>query len=285
MFGELPRGKSRRKQSRPVEIGSPLWTADKAALIEEYIHRFLLVTKHGVYLDLFAGPQNDEEDWSIRRVLGRRTEGGPEIRHYAVCDLEPEKAEQLRELGRTHPGPAFNVYEGDANQLVQTMLEEAPIGSNTACFCLIDQRTLECAWSTVEAIARHKQNGGFKIEVFYFLAEAWLDRTWKSVKDPDKLLKWWGRPDYKAFLERPAFERAQALCARFRDDLGYLYSEPFAIHKKGKDSRIMYYMIHASDHPDAIRLMSDAYQKVPSNREINEVQLSLDEMGDGPPWR
>ena len=76
LFEDLsPDKPSPRKQKPPVEVSTPLWTADKAALIDEYIHHFLLVTKHGVYLDLFAGPQRagDTESWSVRRVLERRT--------------------------------------------------------------------------------------------------------------------------------------------------------------------------------------------------------------------
>ena len=142
-----------------------LWTAEKAALIDEYIHLFLLITKHGVYLDLFAGPQrvDDTESWSVRRVLERRTEVNPAIRHYAVCDKDPAQAKRLHDLGSHHP--SFRVYAVDVNEEIRTILKEAPIGSNTACFCLMDQRTFECHWTTVEAVAQHKA-GGRKIELF-----------------------------------------------------------------------------------------------------------------------
>ena len=57
-----------------VESGAPLWTAEKASLIDEHIHCLLLVTRHGVCLDLFADPQRvgDTDRWSVRRVLERR---------------------------------------------------------------------------------------------------------------------------------------------------------------------------------------------------------------------
>ena len=76
MFGD---GSSKKlTKLKLAEGGAPLWTAEKASLIDEYIHRFLLVTKHGVYLDLFAGPQRagDLESWSVRRVLVRRSVAG-----------------------------------------------------------------------------------------------------------------------------------------------------------------------------------------------------------------
>ena len=71
------------------------------------------------------------------------------------------------------------------------MLNDALITPKTACFCLIDQRTFECHWTTVEAIARHKRQG-YKIELFYFLAQKWLDRAWASTRDAKKLAAWWG---------------------------------------------------------------------------------------------
>ena len=220
-----------------------------------------MITKHGVYLDLFAGPQrtNDTENWSVRRVLERRTEGNPAIGYYAVCDSASDQVQRLRDLGQDHD--SFRVYAGDVNKRVHKMLKDAPITPKTACFCLIDQRTFECHWATVEAVARYKRDG-YKIEVFYFLAQGWIDRAWASTKQEGRLAAWWGNDDYERFRALASIDRAQALCKRFRDEFGYAYSDPFTIHEKGEGSRTMYYMIHASDHPEACRLMSRAYRRV-----------------------
>ncbi len=152
------------------------------------------------------------------------------------------------------------------------MLKEAPISQKTACFCLIDQRTFECRWSTVEAIARFKREG-YKIELFYFLAQGWIDRAWASTKQEGRLAGWWGNDDYERFRALSSIDRAQALCSRFRDEFGYAYSDPFAIHEKGEGSRTMYYMIHASDHPEACSLMSRAYRRVQPPQYGTDVPL------------
>ena len=258
---------------RLEKSGPALWTAEKSALIDEYIHLFLVVTKHGVYVDLFAGPQRveDTESWSVRRVLERRTEGNPSIRHFAVCDKDPGQAQRLRELGSHHP--SFRVYAGDVNEEIHTILEEAAIGTNTACFCLIDQRTFECHWATVEAVARHKSEGR-KIELFYFLAQGWLDRA-QSRASQEKLRAWWGTGNYGQFLGLRSYERANAICRRFCDELAYAHAMPFAIQERGANSRIMYYMIHASDHRRAAELMSQAYRTVRERRRTGGVQLLL----------
>ena len=98
------------------------------------------------------------------------------------------------------------------NRLVNVMLEDAPITPKTACFCPIDQRTFECQWATVEAVARHKAEGR-KVEVFYFLAQRWFDRAWDSTKDKSKLAAWWGREDYESFRPLSSFARARRPCA------------------------------------------------------------------------
>ena len=48
-----------------------MWTAHKARFIERYLYYFVLVTKHGTYIDGFAGPQqpDDAEMWTAKRVL------------------------------------------------------------------------------------------------------------------------------------------------------------------------------------------------------------------------
>ena len=259
-----------RKPKPPEKIRTPLWTVHKASLIDEYIHLFLVVTKHGVYLDLFAGPQraNDRENWSVRRVLERRTKGNPAIGHYAVCDRDPEKARMLRDIGRQHN--SFRVYEGDANERIHEML--ASIDPKKACFCLIDQRTFECHWSTVQAVARHKREG-YKIEVFYFLAQGWIDRAWARTQEKKRLAAWWGNDGYEEFHKLSSIDRAQALCGRFRNELGYAYAVPFPIRKDGHESRTMYYMIHASDHPAACKLMSIAYNEVQPRDKYTDVLL------------
>lgn len=43
-----------------------IWTSHKAKLIERYLYYFVLITKHGSYIDGFAGPQYQDrpEMWS-----------------------------------------------------------------------------------------------------------------------------------------------------------------------------------------------------------------------------
>ena len=179
---------------------------------------------------------------------------------------------RLRALGGCHD--SFHVYAGDVNERIHAMLREAPIGPKTACFCLIDQRTFECHWATVEAVARYKREG-FKIELFYFLAQGWLDRA-QSTSGPERLRAWWGNSDYRQFLERRSHDRANTLCRRFIHELGYEYSIPFAIHEKGEglpDDVLHDPCLGPSSRGEA--LMSEAYGAVGSSRPTGGVQLDF----------
>jgi len=211
-----------------------------------------------------AGQEIFNDDWSIKRVIERRS-GGPNFKHFAACDLNASQIAHLERLRQIHSTQPFNfkIYRGDANEKIDQMLHDAPLGEKVMpCFCLIDQRTMECDWETVRTIATFVSQG-YKIEIFYFLAERWLDRTWRSIQDKEKLRRWWGRDDYEPFLERQSVDRAFALRDRFRSELGYKYAEPWSIHQHGGTGTTMFYMIHASDHPRARLLMSQAYHATP----------------------
>ena len=120
------------------------------------------------------------------------------------------------------------------NEKIPAMLKEAPIGSNTACFCLIDQRTFECYWATVEAVARHKAEGR-KMELFYFLAQGWLDRR-SEQGEPSETARVVGKCRLQR-VSRRSYDRAHALCRRFRDDLNYEHATACAIQESRRNAR------------------------------------------------
>jgi hypothetical protein len=49
---ELPEGPKRKRHF--ARLPYPIWTENKARLIERYLFYFVLVTKHGTYIDAFA---------------------------------------------------------------------------------------------------------------------------------------------------------------------------------------------------------------------------------------
>lgn len=256
----------------------PLWTENKARLIQEYIKLFTYVTKHGAYIDGFAAPQRRERSdlCSAKLVL----EAEPQrVRELWLCDIDPKGIALLREIKAVHQskGRRIHVVEGDFNATISTILASGRITERTATFALLDQRTFECAWSTVEAIARHKK--GTKIEMFYFLATGWIDRSIAAVRREDtaaRVERWWGRSDWRTLRGLQGVERANLLVQRFKAELGYAFAYPYAIHDARQGGRTMYHMVHATDHPEASPLMLRAYRKVSGRNDWDRPTTQLD---------
>ena len=244
----------------PHEPALRLWSRSKARLIAEYLRLFVLVTKHGTYIDGFAGPQVDEDCWSARRVLETEPDW---LRHFHLCDISATAVKQLEALRAAHPGRDIHVYQADFNAKVDEILDVALAGKKEAAFCLLDQRTFQCRWATVEKLARFKQPSAYKIELFYFLANGWLDRAMAATTTPgglEAIADWWGGDSWRPLRGAHHTVRARMLSDRFRNELGYRFAVPWQIYERGQGTPVMYYMIHATDHPVAPGLMARAYR-------------------------
>lgn len=246
----------------------PVWSDQKAKLIEKYLAFFVYITKHGTYIDGFAGPQSPEhpETWSAKRVLESRPRF---LRNFFLCELDAEKAKQLQALCDSQPPREKNeskrscvVLPGDFNTRVDEILASGTITEKEAAFALLDQRTFECDWRTVEKLAQHKKAGN-KIELFYFLAAKWLHRSLSGFKgDAARATAWWGSEQWRELVGM----KQQAICDRMAcriRALNYAHVFSFPIWEKetGAGGATMYYMIHASDHDEAPGLMFRAYSQ------------------------
>jgi hypothetical protein len=123
---------------------------------------------------------------------------------------------------------------------------------------------------------RGLKTSGHKIEIFYFLANGWLERAFAAQKDLDVRARWWGRDDWTELQKMSREERRDALVIRFKKDLGYQSVKAWPIFERENGGAVMYYMIHATDHPEAPILMSRAYRKTVTPLEpIEQLNLEL----------
>lgn len=236
----------------------PVWTHNKARLIMRYLQYFVYITKHGTYIDGFAGPQREsaaEDSWAAKLVL----ESEPRrMRHFHLCDVARKQVGHLRALRASQADRDISVYEGDFNIKVHEILDARTITEKEATFCLLDQRTFECEWQTVKKLAAYKQIG-HKIELFYFLANGWFERGLSAQRDVRKLESWWGRSDWSELRNMSRDKRREAVEHRMRNELGYKSAKAWPIYQRERGGTVMYYMIHATDHPEAPHLMARAY--------------------------
>jgi three-Cys-motif partner protein len=259
-----------------------MWTAHKARFIERYLYYFVLVTKHGTYIDGFAGPQqpDDADMWTAKRVL----ESEPRwLRHFYLYDLSRAQVTHLQTLKQAQRPPDRNkkessrtihVTQGNFNNLVDELLRSAPFSQREAVFCLLDQRTFECHWATLEALAHYKTTG-YKIELLYFLPVYWLGRARANLKDPQVIRQWWGRDDWEHLRQMRHWDLMELVVQRFKEELGYWSVKGWPIYKTQEERRTMYYLIHATDHPEAPLLMARAYTHTTLPKEAPE-QLQLE---------
>jgi len=268
-----------RPQPRLRRPQHPVWTENKAKLIERYLYYFVLITHHGTYIDGFAGPQQPEmpETWAAKLVL----ESEPKwFRHFYLFDIDADQAAALERLRCCQPavdsrGKKLNrevkVTCADFNVVVHELLGSGTIGQKEAAFCLIDQRTFECHWSTLKGISEYKRVGEHKIELFYFFAHYWIKRSLSALKkNTQQLADWWGRDDWSELADMRTHSILETIVSRFRDELRYETATPWPIYERQGGGRIMYYMIHATDHPEAPHLMARAYDKAIQPKETPE---------------
>jgi three-Cys-motif partner protein len=267
LFSDLPAPPPADDLVQLKAVRHPVWTEQKAKLISRYLKLFTFVTRHGTYIDGFAGQQSDKaaEGWAADLVLAQRPW---RLRRYYLCDAGRAQVEGLEALKARQPPRnkkkdskrEIEVMHGDFNVLVNKILTEKKL--DVATFCLLDQRTFECKWATVEALARHRSTGN-KIELFYFLPIGWLNRAFIATSTAEGLAdieQWWGRRDWRDLIDMRSNEKALAFRKRFVE-LSYKHVWPFPIVDSENGNRIMFYMILATDHPGAPKLMWRAYDQ------------------------
>ena len=244
-------------------LPKPIWTETKAKLIAGYLKLFLFITKHGTYIDGFAGPQdsNNLDSWAAKLVLEMEPKW---FRDLYLCELNRNSFRQLDEMVTSQPpvkGRTVESHLGDFNQWVHEILATPAVTDSKATFALLDQRSCECHWSTVEALANHKKSGR-KVELFYFFPTGWVHRTISGFRDKAPLTMWWGDESWVSIPQMTQDAAAQLMTTRIRD-LGYRDVKAWPIFEnENGGGRTMYHMIHATDHDEAPRLMYRAYTKL-----------------------
>lgn len=248
----------------------PSQSNSKSKLIASYIAKFQLVTKGGLYIDGFAGPQSrdHEESWTARRVLEHRP---ARLRTFWLCEIETRGLLQLRRLRSQHHGNPRSrrviVVEGDFNRTVKDILRSDRLTRKAAIFALLDQRNTECHWATVQALAARA--GRTKIELLYFVGTSWLHRSLGSSTREQRLAeieRWWGDQGWVRLRGLSQDLVAKEVANRFATELGYKFVKACPITLEERGQKDAFYLIHASDHPEAPKLMDRAYLEVCGDR-------------------
>ncbi len=107
--------------------------------------------------------------------------------------------------------------------------------------------------------------------MFYFFPHHWIKRAVSALtKNTQQLADWWGRDDWSKLVDMQAGSILDTIVSRFKDELGYQTAMPWPIYERQSGSSVMYYMVHATDHPEAPHLMARAYNKAIQPKETPE---------------
>ena len=254
----------------------PVWTENKARIVQRYLKLFTFITKHGLYIDGFAGPKFDRESCAAALIMENQPNW---LRGFWLCDINPVKADFLESLVELAPveTKVFHVEHGDFNEGIDQLLLSGIVADKTATFALLDQYTSECKWSTVTKLATAKSTN--KIELFYFFPSGWIGRAIAAIRQSsteERMNEWWGNAGWKSIKGMHKEDAARLVTTRFRTELGYKHVFQYPIYDKQRQGRTMYHMIHAADHDEAPKLMGRAYRYVQGRQaNISEEQLEL----------
>ena len=131
------------------------------------------------------------------------------------------------------------------------------------------------------ALARYKEREKHKIELFYFLAYHWFRRAIAAIRKDETIQAWWGRDDWRKLRTMQPTDVLNEIEHRLKKELRYRSLKPRPIFSRKHGGRIMYYMVHATDHTDAPAQMSRAYE-LAVQREQTAQQLNLGLEAGGP---
>lgn len=72
--------------------------------------------------------------------------------------------------------------------------------------------------------------------------------------------RWWGKDGWEDLRGMSKDQTVDAFQRRFIDEFGYKHAHGWPIYDRRGSQKIMYHMVHASDHDEAPNLMSRAYR-------------------------
>lgn len=262
---------------------APAWTEEKLRILDCYLNGFAKACRKagGWYaLDAFAGG-----GLNLSELSGGEIPGSPRIALEAssppadlvvVCERDHRARDALKV--RLAPyGPRARIFAGDANDCIGEMLALIPPGAPS--FAFLDPEGSELRWTTVRAVAAHKDRPYTKMEQLILLPTDMGFVRLLSLREPlkpelaEKVSEMYGNEEWRAIWEDRRAERISADVARTRyvalyarglKELGYRHVQERQIVKPGADGRPgspMYFLLHASDNDAGGSIMDWCFNK------------------------
>lgn len=258
-----------------------IWTKGKLDVLRKYLDAFTTATKNKaderIYLDLFAGEAENED-----RLTGESLAGSARIA-LSISDppftrlrfFETERNAKALEnvLQRKFLCQDFKVLGGDSNDLISAELESLKCLNWAPTFAFVDPNGIEAEWRTLVALAKFKEDNKYKAELFYLFSPQMFQRFLRvdggevRLQDRETINAVFGTEGWENIYQdrlNGTIEPAQAtdeylnlMRWRMETELGYCWTHPLKVRNEG--SRVIYYMIFATDHCAGHKIISNIY--------------------------
>lgn len=267
-------------EGQPVDDGLPVrpanpWARFKLDIVECYLPGFSLACQgageHYV-VDAFAGPGvNRFDDGELRwgtPLLALRTH--PPISRVLALEADRESRQALEHRAEPY-SPRALVRNGDANRdllpLMQTHLQEwAP------ALAVFDPEGTELEFATVEAVSRFRR-GKTKVELLILLAThtGFLRLLWEEVPEwaAEKMDRLYGTERWRAIhrdrrndvisTDEATSRYVRLYAEQLQQQLGYEHVLDREIRQGGRQGRLGYFLLFASDHTGGQQIMTHCF--------------------------
>jgi three-Cys-motif partner protein len=279
------------------------WTQSKLQILDDYLAAFLtassLRARGAVYLDAFAGGgagrdrlTDLEFDGSARiaAAASATNDSGFRFTYLRFVELNRTRADDIRkEFHSDFPGRDIDVVPGDCNQVIPRLLTDMPNDLTWyPTFAFLDPFGIELRWDTIRALADHKRDRTYKVELFMLFATPAIMRIAgltpeKAVADAGaRLTALFGCDDWQPIVgarrkgliggdqAREAF--VNVMRWRLAHDLGY--QRTHVLEFKNSRGTPLYHMVFASDHDAGDRIMASLYAAA-ANRNQDMAQDAI----------
>lgn len=268
---------------------SNAWARDKLAIVECYVSGFSRACSKRAptwqVVDGFAGPGVNEIKDNRELVWGTPMlclAAEPKVPRILAMDLGPNEASALH--ARTEPyRNRITVVRGDVNQdLVPAMEQHLNLRAPT--LCILDPEGTELDFTTLRKLSGFRV-GRTKAELLILLAtHTGFLRTLTTAGEgfswaPDRMDRLYGTGEWREIWdERRAGLPSEAATARYVQlyasqlrRLGYSHVLDRQIRARGREGKLGYYLVFASQHDTGEKIMDYCFD----TRYETDEQLSL----------
>lgn len=257
------------------------WTRNKLQILADYLPRFNSASQRSeqrIYIDVMAGgPDN------VEKHTGEKFDGSPTIALQADPGFTAlrfgelgVKADKLSAaLAERFPSDKrYKVIKGDCNETIDELLRELHPISWAPTFAFLDQQGAEIHWTTIEKLARFRQNkNNWKTELWILMSPAMIARGVRGTNSEayeQQVSRLYGGDDWlqikQALHSRTItagqYRREMVNLMRYRleTDLGYQFTHRIPM-TMSTNKMTIFDMVFATDHDVGDRIMQHLYNQ------------------------